>query len=56
MATTSIVPIAQVAPPMVMGLVKDPPLLEMMALPVGDPVGPANGEIVKTVPVRTPMS
>lgn len=39
-----------------MALVNDPPLPEMIAPPMGDPVSPAYAEIVKTVPVRTPMS
>jgi hypothetical protein len=56
LATKSIVPIAQAAPPKAIALVNDPPLPEMIAPPTGDPVSPANAEIVKTVPVRTPMS
>ncbi len=43
-------------PPKAIALVNDPPLLEMIAPPMGDPVNPAYAEIVKTVPVRTPMS
>jgi hypothetical protein len=56
LATKSIVPTAQDAPPKAIALVNDPPLLAIRAPPIGDPVSPANAEIVKTVPVRTPMS
>lgn len=56
MATKRIVPTAQNVPPKAIALVNDPPLLEIIAPPIGDPVNPANAEIVKTVPVRTPMS
>jgi hypothetical protein len=56
LATNSIVPIVQDAPPKAIAPVNDPPLRAMRAPPIGDPVSPAKAEIVKTVPVRTPIS
>lgn len=47
---------AQLTPPKTMAYRNEPLLAAMMAPPIGEPVNAAKAAIVKTVPVRMPIS